>query len=526
MDRGTIHNHTFRVGLVTILLICLVGIGVSSAAAAGTTDVEVTPATQTIDAGTTTTANVTVSNASGGVGAYNFSLSTDNAGTVSITNVQAVGQASTSISNDGSVLTADAFGADTADTGSVTIATITILGTGVGQSSLSLSVNSLGDESGTNYAIESATDANISVRESTVIQDEIILPATVDENQTVSTSIDFDVANVSSDGNTDDIAITGESDLEFASPTVTITDGDSSTIQLDSGPSLNDANGGTNNQISFAISPDNSFNTSLITVSAKADITYPQTNSNQSRDIDIDVTDSSGDTATATTSVTVNNTDTGGGSQTQTVELSPAKQNVTQGGTVTYDLVVTGVNNGVGAYNMSIETNNSNTATITNATIPSDIRQATSSTQTSISSSNDKVTLGPNFGLDTADSGSVTIGTVEIEGQNPGSRADIEITDIVTLGDEAGTAYNVSSVTNSSVQVTAGPGDVTGNGNAAQDLDSDGAYEDINGNGQVDLLDVQVLFANLNQFSSNQAFDINGDNQVNLLDVQTLFSQT
>jgi hypothetical protein len=73
---------------------------------------------------------------------------------------------------------------------------------------------------------------------------------------------------------------------------------------------------------------------------------------------------------------------------------------------------------------------------------------------------------------------------------------------------------------------SAGPGDVSGNGVAAKDPDSDGKYEDINGNGRIDLLDVQVLFSSLSQFKGNQAFDINKDGKVDLLDVQSLFSST
>lgn len=71
-----------------------------------------------------------------------------------------------------------------------------------------------------------------------------------------------------------------------------------------------------------------------------------------------------------------------------------------------------------------------------------------------------------------------------------------------------------------------GPGDITGNGNAAEDLDGDGLYEDINGDSTVNVLDVQALFANQGSASDNTtAFDFNGDGTVNVLDVQALFAQ-
>jgi hypothetical protein len=86
-------------------------------------------------------------------------------------------------------------------------------------------------------------------------------------------------------------------------------------------------------------------------------------------------------------------------------------------------------------------------------------------------------------------------------------------------------AGTVEATDRLNLTAAAGPGDVTGNGAPAQDPDGDGKYEDINGNGQIDLLDVQFLFANLNYLSGNQAFNINGDSSVDLLDVQSLFKQ-
>jgi hypothetical protein len=73
-------------------------------------------------------------------------------------------------------------------------------------------------------------------------------------------------------------------------------------------------------------------------------------------------------------------------------------------------------------------------------------------------------------------------------------------------------------------QQPAGPGDVNGNGQAAQDLNNDGQFEDVNGDGTLDLLDVQALFAN--RGVSDSSLDFNGDNNgtVDLLDVQALFS--
>ncbi|EMA57011.1 UDP-sugar hydrolase / 5'-nucleotidase [Halorubrum kocurii JCM 14978] len=52
-------------------------------------------------------------------------------------------------------------------------------------------------------------------------------------------------------------------------------------------------------------------------------------------------------------------------------------------------------------------------------------------------------------------------------------------------------------------------------------------YEDVNGDGSVNALDVQALFANLNSDSvqGNMAFDFNGDGSVSVIDVQYMFAQ-
>lgn len=61
-----------------------------------------------------------------------------------------------------------------------------------------------------------------------------------------------------------------------------------------------------------------------------------------------------------------------------------------------------------------------------------------------------------------------------------------------------------------------------------QDVDNDGLYEDVNGDGAFNIADVQALFSNLDSDDVQQnpeAFDFNGDGGVNISDVQTLFAQ-
>ncbi|MFB6185677.1 MAG: NosD domain-containing protein, partial [Halobacteriaceae archaeon] len=60
------------------------------------------------------------------------------------------------------------------------------------------------------------------------------------------------------------------------------------------------------------------------------------------------------------------------------------------------------------------------------------------------------------------------------------------------------------------------------------DLDDDGKYEDVNGDGTVNVVDVQALFYNreMDAIQNNtEAFDYNDDGEVNVVDVQVLFNQ-
>lgn len=58
----------------------------------------------------------------------------------------------------------------------------------------------------------------------------------------------------------------------------------------------------------------------------------------------------------------------------------------------------------------------------------------------------------------------------------------------------------------------------------ARDLDDDGVYEDVNGDGTTDIVDVAALFRNQDAAAeSPDAFDFNGDGTVNIIDVNELF---
>ncbi|MFC6939162.1 hypothetical protein ACFQE8_04190 [Salinirubellus sp. GCM10025818] len=130
--------------------------------------VAVQPAEQSVEAGETTTYEVVLENANGGVGAYGLTVSLDDASVGTITGVDLGGDppssfSDVSISSDGSSAEIDAVAADTADSGPVTVATVTVEGVAAGTTGLSVDVSSVGTESGFDYAITSVSGANLTV---------------------------------------------------------------------------------------------------------------------------------------------------------------------------------------------------------------------------------------------------------------------------------------------------------------------------------------------------------------------------
>jgi PKD repeat protein len=64
---------------------------------------------------------------------------------------------------------------------------------------------------------------------------------------------------------------------------------------------------------------------------------------------------------------------------------------------------------------------------------------------------------------------------------------------------------------------------------APSDPDDDGRYEDVNGDGEVNVVDVQALFSNLDSpwvRNNPQAFDFNDDGTFSVVDVQALFVES
>jgi hypothetical protein len=150
------------------LVVCLVG-SASLAAAATTASVGFGTDSARLDTDATRTFDVVVDDADGGVGAYNLTvtLADDSLGT--LVSVSEPGDTSpafrdVSYSDDRTSATLRVAGLDTPDTGSVTVATVTVeTANAGGDTTLALDANALGDEAGNAYTVAGVSDLALSV---------------------------------------------------------------------------------------------------------------------------------------------------------------------------------------------------------------------------------------------------------------------------------------------------------------------------------------------------------------------------
>jgi hypothetical protein len=343
---------------------------------APSTTVSLAPTSGEAAVGGTTTYDLVVDTADGGVGAYAATVTVDDPSVATITDVQLLGSpagqtTNVDIASDGSSVTIDAALMNTADTGSVPVATITVEGETPGSTSLSPSVSALGNEQGTSYDVTGTNGASLTVTE-------------------ISTS----------------------------------------------------------------------------------------------------------------------------------VSLLPTTNEATVGGTTTYDLVVDTADGGVGAYTATVTVDDPSVATITDVQLLGSPAEQTTSVD--IASDGSSVTIDAAL-MNTANTGSVTVATITVEGESAGTTSLSP--SVSALGTENGNSYAITGTNGASLTVI----EVSvGNFPPVTDTDNDGEYEDINGDGNFNIVDIQAMFANLDdpamQDDANLAkFDFNGDNTINVVDVQALF---
>ena len=187
----------------------------------------------------------------------------------------------------------------------------------------------------------------------------------------------------------------------------------------------------------------------------------------------------------------------------------------------TVNLSVQNVTNGVGSLDLTLVMANASTARITSVDVI-----GAKSQQQNIEIANGGASADvAAFGLDTADVGTVTLVQVTVAGGANGTTSLSAAPDEVS--DENGLSYIVDSQPTTTVAV----GDISPIGNNSArptDIDGDGQLEDLNGDGEFTISDVQTFwkyYTDDDIQAHTPAFDFNGDREVNVVDVQKLFAE-
>jgi hypothetical protein len=204
-----------------------------------------------------------------------------------------------------------------------------------------------------------------------------------------------------------------------------------------------------------------------------------------------------------------------------TVSVEPTQQTVAVDSTTEYDVVVDGIDNGVGAYEFTAALSNASVASITDITLTGTSPQGV---LTDVTYGDNNASVSVAAGKADHDNG--VIATITIEGQSPGD-ASLLLRD-PTIGSDDAIRYEISEVTNATVIVEQMTAPVVVGESPARDLDSDGTFEDVNGDGSFDIVDVSALFQSRNSQAvtdNGEMFDANDDGSFDIVDISLLFEQ-
>jgi PGF-CTERM protein len=149
---------------------------------------------------------------------------------------------------------------------------------------------------------------------------------------------------------------------------------------------------------------------------------------------------------------TVSFTTDGEGAGETGAELELASTEITAGSTTTADIVVTNASDGVGEVNVTTSLSSGENATITDVSLDS----SADSVEIQTNEDNTSVRI-TGSGLNTTDTGRVSVGTVTIRGDTTGS-TDV-LLQVNRLANESSVAYSVTSITNATLSITSSDDD-------------------------------------------------------------------
>lgn len=227
--------------VAVVVSLAVLSVTAPFAAAAGGTTMSIVPADDSIGVGETTTIEVVVDDADGGAGAAEFRVSLADTAVARLTDVTVLGsgRVEQTVADDGSWVDVQYAFADTADTGSVVVAEVTVEGVADGSTDVALEpaegndATVVYDEAGTGYRVTGTNGVRLSVGSG----GDIDVDEGVDLNENAPPSVDDEADQPQGDAN-DDTNGAGEPDAPgSAGESNTADDADSS----DSGPSADAA---------------------------------------------------------------------------------------------------------------------------------------------------------------------------------------------------------------------------------------------------------------------------------------------
>ena len=173
------------------------------AAAAGETSVRLVSETDQVSVDETTTVDVVVTNADGGVGAYNatFSVGSEHARITNVTLPSDTGLKRIRVDDDGATAHVAAALLNTSDSGEATIATLTIEGATAGESDIAIVMHELGDEQGRTYDVADTSGTSLTVTDQvTEERTEATAAASADVGEETDAPADVSAAMEDSNG--------------------------------------------------------------------------------------------------------------------------------------------------------------------------------------------------------------------------------------------------------------------------------------------------------------------------------------
>jgi hypothetical protein len=193
--------------VAVVISLAVLSVTAPFAAAAGGTTVSIVPADDSIEVGETTTIDVVVDDADGGAGAAEFRVSLADTAVARLTDVTVLGsgRVEQTVADDGSWIEVQYAFADTADTGSVVVAEVTVEGVADGSTDIALEpaegndATVVYDEAGTGYRVTGTDGVRLSVGDGVAID----VDEGVDLNENAPPSVDAETDQPQSAANDD-----------------------------------------------------------------------------------------------------------------------------------------------------------------------------------------------------------------------------------------------------------------------------------------------------------------------------------